>query len=176
MGSNRGSKYTHISLSGIVEPSLTYFADSLMRTVKLTNLPTDATHADVFALIWGGNVQSVNFNPKSSYAEVQFLRAEDCAKYFAATTNDIKYPKEPERFITVEKGVPEPTHEMVKSYIDRGITRCVRVLDAGAEWGPLALQKLAQGQNHRIVERIANGQNAQGVSFDQRSSPTLLSC
>jgi hypothetical protein len=146
----------------------------MMRTVQLTNLPTDATLADVFALIWGGNIQAVNYSQGSSFAEVQFLRAEDCAEYFAATTNDIKYPKGPERFITVEKCDPEPTHDIVKSYIDRGITRCVRVFDAGSDWGKVALDKLAQGKNHRIFERIVNGQNAQGVSFNSYPSPILF--
>jgi hypothetical protein len=140
-------------------------ADSEIRTVKLTNLPTIATHADVFALVWGGDVQALKFTPGSSFAEVQFLRGGDCAKYIAATTNNILWPKEPTRFIKVEKCDPEPSHDMVKGYIERGITRCVRVFDANQEWGKTALDKFARGKAHRSIERIANGQNAQGASF-----------
>jgi hypothetical protein len=141
----------------------TSFTDSEMRTVKLINLPTDATYSDVFSVVWGGEIQALNFTPGSTFAEVQFLKGEDCAGYFAATTNDIKWPKGPARFITVEKCEPEPTHDMVKGYIERGITRCVRVFDADQEWGKIALDKLAQGKTRRVIERIVNGQNSKGV-------------
>lgn len=105
------------------------------------------------------------YTPGAGTAEVQFVRAEDCAAYFDATPNGIRYPGEPERFITVEKCVPEPSHDIVKSYIDRGVTRCVRVQNVDSDWTRKALAKLAtgNGSSRRIAERIVNGQNTAGV-------------
>lgn len=115
-------------------------------------------------VVWGGNIQEFQYQPGAPIAIALFVKAEDCAKFFAATPNGIPYPGDTARTIMVEKLESEPAHGIVKDYIEKDITRCIRVFDIDAEWGKLALHRLAQGSNKRIVERVVNGQNSQGVS------------
>jgi hypothetical protein len=119
---------------------------------------------NVQAVVWGGNIQEFQYQLGAPIAIALFVKAADCAKFFAATANGIPYPANPTLTIMVEKLEAEPAHGIVKEYVEKDITRCVRVYDIDAEWGKLALQRLAQGPNNRVVERIVNGQNSKGVS------------
>jgi hypothetical protein len=130
----------------------------------LTGFPANATLNNVQMVIWGGNIQEFQYQPGATIAIALFVKAEDCARFFAATSNGIPYPADPTRIIMIEKLEAEPAYGMVKDYIEKDITRCVRVYDIDADWGKVALQRLAQGPSNRTVERIVNGQNSKGVS------------
>ncbi|KAF2420317.1 hypothetical protein EJ08DRAFT_29953 [Tothia fuscella] len=137
---------------------------SQVRRVKLSGFPPTATLSNVQSVVWGGNIQELQYQPGAPIAIALFVKAEDCQKYYAATANGIPYPSDPSKYITVEQLEPEPAHGMVKDYVEKDITRCIRVYDIDAEWGKAALTRHAQGSGStkRALERVVNGQNGKG--------------
>lgn len=50
-----------------------------------------------------------------------------------AAPNGIPFPGDANRYIAIEKMDPEPANDMVKGYIERRVTRCVRALDVDGD-------------------------------------------
>ena len=105
-------------------------------------------------------------------ASVVFQHAEHCLKYYDATSNGLVYKeadgKEQVCFVELGKDV-DVVGGLMRGYIEKGITRCVRAVGVDEDWGMPALFKMA-GRKGRKVEHIVDGVNAAGVSGLQASS------
>lgn len=105
----------------------------------------------------------------SSSASVVFQHAEHCIKYYDATSNGLVYDgsdgKEQVCFVELAKDV-DVVGGLLRGYIEKGVTRCVRAIGVDEDWGMPALYKMA-GRKGRKVEHIINGVNAAGVSNPQ---------
>ena len=121
---------------------------SAYRRVKLSNLPRWANLTVVAALVWGGNIQEIFYKDGYATAEVLFLRSEDCKAYQQDTLNGISCPGEPERIIFVDPHEsPDPAHQVVRDFVARGHTRCLRAIPPGHEldFTPQQLVQYANG-------------------------------
>ena len=102
----------------------------------------------------------------SSSASVVFQHAEDCVKYYDATSNGLVYKgpdgKEEVCFVELAKDV-DVVGGLLRGYIEKGFTRCVRAIGVDEDWGMPALLKMA-GRKGRTVEHVIDGVNAAGVS------------
>ena len=99
-------------------------------------------------------------------ASVRFLEHKDCMKFYEATSNGLVYgiKGNEELFVFVElaKDV-DVVGGLLKSYIDQGYTRCVRVIGADDHWTIDSLWNIATSKN-RKVEHIKIEKNTSGVS------------
>lgn len=99
-------------------------------------------------------------------AKVKFLAAEACDTYFKATRNGVSIPgKRDIVYIEKEPG-PNSTNDVIRNCIDGGATRCIRALDADADWTVVALTRLASGKGNmkREIDQIKQGKTPEGVS------------
>lgn len=136
-----------------------------VRRVKLSNLPMKAKLKDIVGLVWGGNIQEVVYTPGQSWAEVLFANPDECKNYYDATPNGIVFPGSKDRHVEVEACAPESARGNVKEILEKGMTRCVRVMDVEADWTKLALEKVAAGVgNKRAVDSVVSGA-VNGVSL-----------
>lgn len=93
------------------------------------------------------------------------MNSADCKKYLDATPNGIVYPGGARRHITVEACTAESARGNVKEIVEKGMTRCVLVMDVEEGWTKAALNKIAAGEKgQRAVEGVFTGQSLQGVS------------
>jgi hypothetical protein len=131
---------------------------SVVRTVRLTNIPgTNKIISNITRLVFFGAIMSIRYEPGSSWAEVTFVKAEECQKYLDATKNGLSWPEEKDRVIIIAPCDPESgLMEHVEIIVQKGITRCVRVVDIDSEWKPLALKNMAE-QSGRKIDRVING-------------------
>ncbi|KAI9872822.1 MAG: hypothetical protein M1830_001151, partial [Pleopsidium flavum] len=134
-----------------------------IRRVSLVNLPPDSSAKFVQSLVFGGPLELVNVG--SSSASVVFLHAEDCIKYYDATSNGLVYKKDGGKedvcFVELAKDV-DIMGGLLRGYIEYGVTRCVRAIGVEEEWGLPALFKMA-GRKGRKVEHVIDGVSAGGT-------------
>lgn len=126
-----------------------------MRSVILTGLPANTTITEVAGLVWGGNLDRVDFTPGSGRARVRFLKGNDCQKYYAATANGIVHPRE-KTTVLVELGQEiEPVPGRLQEAVDiHGASRCVRSIGVDADRTYDFLKRRAEGQGtaRKILE------------------------
>ena len=147
---------------------------SVIRRIHLRNLPRWANLTVIAGLVWGGDLQDIFYQEGDSTAQVVFLRAEDCQAYHTATSNGIECPGEPGRTIYVDlHHSPDPVHQLVRDFIARGHTRCVRGIPPGdkIEFTPQKLVALASGQiatggQAYRIESVLMGPTSKKVSGD----------
>ena len=146
-----------------------------VRRVAIVNIPRDSSAKFVQSLVFGGPLELLTVGGSS--ASVVFMHAEHCVKYYDATSNGLVYKKtdgkEEVCFVQLAKDV-DVVGGLLRGYIEKGVTRCVRAIGVDADWGMPALYKMA-GRKGRKVEHIIDGVNAAGVSNSQSFfSPTLF--
>ncbi len=152
--------------NGVAKPSPTMTSwpgkkhgnPSVIRTVRLTNIPgTSTIISDLTRLVFFGAIMSIRYEPGNSWAEVTFVQAEECQKYLDATKNGLSWPEENDRVIIVAPSdLQSGSMEHIDIIVQKGITRCVRVVDIDSEWKPLALKTIAE-QSGRKIDRVING-------------------
>ena len=134
-----------------------------MRRVVLRNLPTNHTAHTVASLVYGGPLQQIQHTPESSTASVLFLNADDCLSYYNKTSNGIELPGDGLRVIWVELAkTVEPVSGMVRTYVERECSRCVRAIGVDEDMSIASVMRLAQGKG-RTVEHITIKSTANGV-------------
>lgn len=134
------------------------------RRIVLTGLPEPSTPTFVASLVYGGPLESVR-TTDGKVAFVTFLRAEDATKYYDATANDLLFKKDgAEHVITTQLGKDvDPVSGVLKEWIEKEFTRCVRAVGVEKDWSVEALNKFA-GNKGRKVEKVIDGSNKNGVS------------
>ena len=114
--------------------------------------------------MWGGQIERVDVGLSS--ATVLFLHADDCTKYYDATSNGIVYKKEKEKecvvFVELAKDV-DVVGGLLQEMIKNGVTRCVRAIGVDDDWGMEGLYQIASRKG-RKVEGIEDSRTTQGVS------------
>ena len=130
----------------------------------ITQLPEHTSPRFIASLVYGGPLENINVTP--NMASVRFLEHKDCMKFYEATENGLVYGMKgnEELFVFVElaKDV-DVVGGLLRSYIDQGCTRCVRVIGADDHWTLENLSEIATSKN-RKVEHIKIEKNASGVS------------
>lgn len=146
-----------------------------IRRVELGNLPRDSSAKFVQSLVFGGSLELLTV--RSTSASVVFLQAEDCIKYYDATSNGLVYKEEDGKegvcFVELAKDV-DVVGGLLRSSIELGVTRCVRATGAEEEWGLPALWKMA-GRKNRKVEHVTDRVLASGVGCSSLQVPIITS-
>ena len=94
-------------------------------------------------------------------------------KFYGETSNGLVYGnndkgRELVLFVELSKDV-DVVGGLLQGWIASGVTRCVRAVGVEVAWDLEGLVKIAERKN-RKVERIADGQNAGGVSGYMRDA------
>jgi protein-S-isoprenylcysteine O-methyltransferase len=140
------------------------------RTVLLKNVGHIKTINQLQSLVWGGRLESVSLTEAGKdYGLVKFLTAEGCNRFFHDTENGIIVPGDQTKTIIFVERQPGPNsiNDLLRNCIEGDATRCVRALDADADWQDHVLLTFARGKNKlkREVDGIKRGKTARGVSI-----------
>ncbi|KAL8678508.1 MAG: hypothetical protein Q9186_005144 [Xanthomendoza sp. 1 TL-2023] len=134
-----------------------------VRKILLTGIPTGASPTLVASFVFGGPLEQIQVNERSAY--VTFLRDEDAAKYYEATGNGLLYKKDDVEHVIMTEMTQEvnPVSGILREYIEKEFTRCVRAIGVEEDWTMRALHETAARKGRR-VEKIVDGLNASKVS------------
>lgn len=134
-----------------------------VRKIMLVGIPSGATPNLVASFVFSGPLERIHVADSSAF--VTFLRGEDAAKYYEATGNGLDYKKDGVEHVIVTEMTSEvnPVGGILREYIEKEFTRCVRAIGVGAEWTAMALHELA-ARKGRKVEKIVDGLNASKAS------------
>ncbi|KAL8902957.1 MAG: hypothetical protein Q9207_004257 [Kuettlingeria erythrocarpa] len=144
------------------------------RRIALMGLPESPTPTFVASLVYGGPLESVRVTD-GKMAFVTFLRSEDAMKYYEATANDLLFKKDgAEHVIMTQLGKDvDPVSGVLKEWIEKEFTRCVRAVGVDEDWTVQALNETASKKG-RKVEKVIDGTNKSGVSFPPTDSHSGL--
>lgn len=128
-------------------------------------LPESSTPTFVASLVYGGPLESIRVTD-GKVAFVTFLRPEDAMKYYEATANDLLFKKDgAEHIIMTQLGKDvNPVSGVLKEWIEKEFTRCVRAVGVDEDWTIEALNETATKKGRKI-EKVVDGTNKSGVSF-----------
>lgn len=118
----------------------------------------------IASLVFGGALDQFYIRDKS--AVVVFLHATDCQTYYDATPNGVVYKrdgKECSAFVEMGDEVDVISGQLA-SYIEKGFTRCVRVIGVDPKIPLNKLWAKAEDKNRR-VEWVEDENNEAGVSW-----------
>ncbi|KAL8759882.1 MAG: hypothetical protein Q9199_000447 [Rusavskia elegans] len=134
-----------------------------VRKIMLTGVPSGATPSLVASFVFGGPLERIHVGDSSAF--VTFLRGEDAAKYYEATGNGLDYRKDDVEHVIMTEMTSEvnPVSGILREYIEKEFTRCVRAIGVDAEWTTMALHEVA-ARKGRKVEKIVDGLNASKAS------------
>ena len=117
-------------------------------------------------LVWGGDIEHIDYVEGASSAKVRFVSAEACQSYFDKTANGIKYPPGAAigKAVWVELATEvEPlSGNLLEAVERREATRCIRAIGVDEDWSIAALTRLAEGAKRdvrvlRVVDEPPNG-------------------
>ncbi|KAL8914513.1 MAG: hypothetical protein Q9171_000866 [Xanthocarpia ochracea] len=136
-----------------------------VRKIMLTGIPTGSTANLVASFVFGGPLERIHVGDSSS-AFVTFLRGEDAAKYYEATGNGLDYKKDDAEHVIMTEMTNEvnPVSGVLREYIEKEFTRCVRAIGVDKERTTMALHEMAAAKG-RKVEKIVDGLNMRSVNF-----------
>ncbi|KAL8802458.1 MAG: hypothetical protein Q9200_006579, partial [Gallowayella weberi] len=135
-----------------------------VRKILLTGIPTGASPTLVASFVFGGPLEQIQVNEKSAY--VTFLRGQDAEKYYEATGNGLLYQKDDVEHVIMMEMTREvnPVSGILREYIEKEFTRCVRANGVDKDWTMKALHETAARKGRR-VEKIVDGLNASKFRF-----------
>ncbi|MCJ1399104.1 hypothetical protein MMC11_002306 [Xylographa trunciseda] len=133
-----------------------------VRRAIISGLPIPTSTRFVASLVYGGLVENIVMKPGGT-AEVLFVNPDECSRFCDDNKNGLVYGKE-----VFEKDRMRELFVLVKAHQDvdvvggkmgelilQGVTRCVRIVWADADYTTHDLWKLAEG-NTRKVEHIVD--------------------
>ncbi|KAL8833739.1 MAG: hypothetical protein Q9176_007852 [Flavoplaca citrina] len=134
-----------------------------VRKVMLTGIPSGATPNLVASFVFGGPLERIHVGDSSAF--VTFLRGEDAERYYEATENGLDYEKDGVKYVIMTEMTSEvnPVSGILREYIEKEFTRCVRAIGVDREWTLTALHEVA-ARKGRKVEKIVDGLNANRAS------------
>ncbi|KAL8695039.1 MAG: hypothetical protein Q9218_000407 [Villophora microphyllina] len=112
--------------------------------------------------VYGGPLEDLAVGNSTAY--VTFLHAEDTAKFYETTANGLVYKTDAANhviFTEMSKDV-NPVSGVLREYIEKEFTRCVRAVGVDKEWTMGYLQETAARKGRR-VEKIVDGVNVSNV-------------
>ena len=110
-------------------------ADVKKRRVTISNLPPEATFSDIFSIVWGGKVESVEWLPETTHASVLFTSSEDCARYLNSTRGDILNAfDEDNQIIHVEIGASSDPEVFSSIHHGSNKSRCIKITGSLISW------------------------------------------
>ena len=117
------------------------------------------------SLVFGGPLEQIHV--KSRTAQVLFLHAKDCQKYYDATANGVDYTFEDRKGLAqVAKAADvDVVSGQVRTFIELGFTRCVRATGIGNDYTIAKLKEKAAHKG-RNVQDVSLGTNESGVSMN----------
>ncbi|KAL8707549.1 MAG: hypothetical protein Q9220_007441 [cf. Caloplaca sp. 1 TL-2023] len=130
-----------------------------VRTVVLTGIPTSSTPTLISSFIYGGPLESIRLAPSTAF--VTFLRAEDATKYYDDTANGLIYKDDHGIdfcIMTEKQQEADPVSGILREWMEKEFTRCVRVIGVDEDWTLKALHETASRKG-RKVEKIVDGTN-----------------
>ncbi|KAI4202954.1 MAG: hypothetical protein LQ350_002171 [Teloschistes chrysophthalmus] len=135
------------------------------REVVLTGIPPGSTPTIVASLAFGGPLERIAVSNSAAY--VTFLRAEDAAKFYETTANGLVYePNVPNAtkyvIMTAMSKHLNPVSGVLREYIEKEFTRCVRAIGVDKEWTMAYMYETA-ARKGRKVEKIVDGINVNNV-------------
>ncbi|KAL8738564.1 MAG: hypothetical protein Q9181_000671 [Wetmoreana brouardii] len=135
-----------------------------VRKILLTGIPTSSTATDVAALVYGGPLESIAVGTSTAFTS--FLHAQDADKYYEATGNDLVFKKDGVEHVVSTQMSKEvnPVSGILREYIEKEFTRCVRAIGVDKEWTMKYLHETA-ARKGRKVEKIIDGVNMRSVTF-----------
>lgn len=128
----------------------------------------------VASLVFGGPLEQIWVGTSTAF--VTFLRAEDAEKFYETTGNGLVYksdaPDGREHVIMTEMSKEvNPVSGVLREYIEKEFTRCVRAIGVDKEWTVKYLYETATRKGRKI-EKIVDGANVNKVgaldSFNYR--------
>ncbi|KAL8763367.1 MAG: hypothetical protein Q9184_000838 [Pyrenodesmia sp. 2 TL-2023] len=133
------------------------------RRIVLMGLPESSTPTFVASLVYGGPLESIRVTD-GKVAFVTFLRPEDAMKYYEATANDLLFKKDgAEHVIMTQLGKDvDPVSGVLKEWIEKEFTRCVRAVGVDEDWTMQALNETATKKGRKI-EKVIDGTNKSGM-------------
>ena len=109
----------------------------------------------IASLIFGGALD--HFYTREKSAVVVFLRAEDARKFYDATPNGVVYMRDGKKctaFVEIGEEI-DVVGGQLATYIEKGFTRCIRVIGVAPDMSLTQLWAKAEDKNRR-VESIKN--------------------
>lgn len=130
--------------------------------------------------MYGGAIEDIHMTTSAAgdlTATVRFVDADQCNQYFEATANGVVYKKDSQNrdevlYVDIAKDV-DVVGGLLRTWIDTGVTRCVRAVGVDKDWGTAALIKLAEGKGRKL-EGISDSINPGGVS--KHTHPLIVCC
>ncbi|OJJ43269.1 hypothetical protein ASPZODRAFT_74689 [Penicilliopsis zonata CBS 506.65] len=132
------------------------------RRVILQNLPeSHRTPTSVLSLVHGGSIERVGVIPSGS-AHVTFTESKACVTYYEQyRQTGIRLPGG--HVVRVTRGKEEIANSVTRGYLDKGVTRVVRISSLPLEVSMGVLVELAV-DNGRQLEKIEDTYTREGVS------------
>ncbi|KAL9598967.1 MAG: hypothetical protein Q9219_004150 [cf. Caloplaca sp. 3 TL-2023] len=132
------------------------------RKIHLNGIPRNSTTTFVASLVFGGPLESISVGMTT--ATVVFLHSDDAMKYYDATGNGLLYKKNGvDHLIMTELGKDvDPVSGILREWVEKEFTRCVRAIGVDKDWDMASLQKTAENKG-RKVEKIIDGANVNNV-------------
>ncbi|KAL6717111.1 hypothetical protein ACLMJK_005026 [Lecanora helva] len=132
---------------------------SRVRTVTITDIPSNATLSFVAGLVYGGAIEFLNLNTTTSAsgdmtATVRFMKADDCMSYYNATCNGVVYGKDAQGrelacFVKLGKDV-DVVGGLLSNWIEHNVTRCVRAVGVDTGMDRAFLIKVREGKMGKL--------------------------
>ena len=138
----------------------------------IKSVPLKTTVSSLAQKIWGGPLERIHFQPTSSTvssktALIRFLDPEACDKFHKGTSkglivgHDIQYN---EQIASVQKGADvDVVGGILNSWIQAGVTRCVRAIPVDPHMSREYLWKIAERKG-RVLEGLEEGKSKNGIS------------
>lgn len=141
-----------------METVLTSLIAARPRKLIFRNLPLNASISTVAGLVFGAKIEEIVYKPKSAFAIVLLLDANECLKLYKATGNGIEWPDK-KRNIWVEIGQEvNPLTGKEQNMIEKEWTRVIRAYGVDADLNVAALRKLGNGvDNDLALEHVEIG-------------------
>ena len=129
----------------------------------LTGIPSGATPNLIASFVFGGALERIHVGDSSAF--VTFLHGEDAERYYEATENGLEYEKEGVEYVIMTQMTSEvnPVSGVLREYIEKEFTRCIRAIGVDIEWTLTALHEVA-ARKGRKVEKIVDSLNASKAS------------
>ncbi|KAI4258386.1 MAG: hypothetical protein LQ352_001235 [Teloschistes flavicans] len=135
------------------------------REVVLTGIPIGSTPTLVASLAYGGPLENIAVGSSTAY--VTFLRAEDAAKFYETSANGLVYKPDVPNItkhviMTAMSKHLNPVSGILREYIEKEFTRCVRAIGVDKEWTMSYMYETAARKGRR-VEKIVDGVNVNNM-------------
>jgi hypothetical protein len=136
-----------------------------IRRVQITNLPSNATPSLVTSLVFGGPLEQIYV--RGSIAQILFINAKDCQKFYDATANGLVYTVQGQKGIArVAKAADvDVLSGQVRTFTEVGFSRCVKATGIASDISLAKLKAKAALKNRKLDDVVLDATES-GVCID----------